>query len=718
MPSTSRYIQITEWALLEYEYSSEEILNSSAKAFKIENAYTDTFQFINGDIALSLTGNVLDRNSVPLSTIGNRWAYTDIDTIIPTIQSDSNLTLTEVTSSLTSNIKYDNVKLHIVSGFNLDGLEGLIANVAFLDRSGVKCDVANYTYRAGESSFNFSTTPLFLGDRLYDKYIEFKVPALSSITTEFNANPANPGNFSYVFSKENEGFIADSLIQFTLHEISTVDETNGNLFFVTGNKYETSFLPADTFGLLAAIIKESDEGDYFEYYATWDNQFPETYVANLNSVGGQWVFIHQLEIYELIGPDSFRTNNMTILQDTELDKPNIFRPVIINSSIAFSFSIDYVMRFFNRANGQQIIRKSSLTSLEPKKYGKEIEKITVSQGYRPVKVYNKIVNSDNISTTTTSFLQNSPAVQQPSITTKYIPTFFDNTNIAISTDGKNTQELDDMIWGQGKAIVLLNEYDNRIRFKLFDRSSSDNELEQLNLTTAAKLRMSFVFDNNEKFYIDSVANNSTIDPTAGEVEFLIISDDSVKILDQKNMNFYIISVDGAGTETVVYQGKYDNFSNRDDVITELDETRSSDIARKLEKLRKQQAELEKRETDINKKLVEQEKLLSLLDLRTSISDSKQIKILDSEETKTRKKLQQENELVNKQKKNLQEQFQEMLNPENRNRAKFRYREIPGNTVDLSVGFRDIRPTIIKPSDPDSTVEKNIDEINIKKSIDK
>ena len=124
------------------------------------------------------------------------------------------------------------------------------------------------------------------------------------------------------------------------------------------------------------------------------------------------------------------------------------------------------------------------------------------------------------------------------------------------------------------------------------------------------------------------------------------------------MNFYIISVDNAGTETVVYQGKYDNFANREDVITELDETRSADISKKLEKLRKQQAELEKREKDINKKLVEQEKLISLLDLRTSIDDSKQIKILDGEETKTRKKLQQENELVSKQKKNLEENRQE------------------------------------------------------------
>ncbi len=727
--ATSRYIQLTDWALLEYEYASEEIANNQAGALKITNEYDDSIQFLNSDLAINLTGNVQDKSSAHQSSAGNRWAFLDIDTIIPTITSDPKLSLTVETTNLTSNIQYDKVKIHIISGFNLDGLDGIIAQTSVTERSGKRVDLSNFTFLSSQSDYVLNPTPVFIGDGLYDKYIEFKVPALSSIQSEYYTNTANVGNFGYIYSSNNEGYVKEGLIDFTLHEITTTDTVNGNQFFITGNKYETSFLPADQFALLGATVKESDEGDYFEYYGTWDNGFMNDYITRLNSAGANWAIIHQLDIFEQIGATSVKTWNTTSLQEFDFDKPNIFRPVVLNSAIASSFSIDYTMRFLNRADGNQILREASVTSFEPNKYGKEIEKITVSQGYRPVKVYNKILSGEE-EASSTSYQQNSPGTFKTQITTRYVPNFFSNTNIAISTTGKDAQELDNSIWGQGKAIILLNIFDNRIRFRVYSRSAGDNELESLDLTTEPSIILSFVYDDGTKKLIEQSVDNDA-DPTSGEVEFLIPAELSVDLLAQENKKFYLTSKGGLDdTETVLYQGSYENFENREDVANKLTDNQESDLDKKISALRVEETKIvelrnslakEQERIDAQKKELEKEREATRLADEQAAADlqnqtntlqqqSKQTQLLLEEQTKQQKELEEQSRAIDEQIKSLQEQLAQQVNDEissnkdKRPNPKWKYREIPGKTYDLSVGFKSVRPKVLKPSKPGTSIE--------------
>lgn len=666
---TSKYIQINDWALLEYVYLSEEIELDEAKSLKITNEYTNEYSFVNNNISKNLTNNVIDNNSIEISTVGNRWAYLDTDTIIPTLDSDSKLNLIDESVNFnSSSIAYDQIKIHIVSGFNLEGLDGIIASVKIKELGGKKISLSNFTYLAGESSFEFNSNPLFLGERLYDKFISFKVPALSSIISNFSANPSNDGSFGYIYSHDNLGPQKNGLIDFTLHEINNTDVQNGNQFFITGDKYEVSFLPADIYGLLGATIRESENGDYYEYFPTFDGGFAENYIANLNDTGGQWVVIHQIEVYEQIGAENIRTNNMTILQENEYDKPNLFRPIILNADVAYSFSIDYTMRFLNKADGQQVIRKSSVTSLEPKKYGREIEKIQVSNGYRPIKVYNKIISSEN---NVQPFSDSSPASFKTITSTKYIPTFYNNTNISISTIGKTSQDLSKNIWEQGEAIILLNEFDNRIRFKVYDKNV-DGELQALNLTNNSNIQLSFILDDRSKIYIESEIVKG-VDPSAGEIEFIIKGDISSKLLNQNNKSFYIISVAGRQeTETVLYQGSYENFSNKSDVIDKINSKLESSIDRKIETLR----DLENNAT--NRRTVQNE---VLSEDRRRIGDSESI----------------DSELVNTTRTQTREQLSEAQGNKN-----FKFREIPGKSVELSSSFRSIKPISENPRSPENT----------------
>ncbi len=719
---SSRYIQITPWALLEYEYANQPISLSSTKATKIQNDYTQSLQFVNGNIALNLTGNVLDRSAVPLSPLRNRWGYTDIDAIVPLIGSDPKLTATDITSTLsTATINYDIVKIHIVSGFNLEGLDGLIAQIQFQDRKDKKVDIANHVFRTGETQVNFNSSPIFLGDRLYDRYIEFKIPALAWANQEFLANPNNTGGFAYNFTSENLGFEPESLILFSLYEINSTQQENGRLFFLTGNKYDVSFLPVDQFGLLGAVIRESNAGDYFEYFATWDNALIENYIANLNSLGGNWAIVHQIDVIEQVGLDFVKTSNFTMLQDSQFDKPIIYRPVIINSGLAFSFSIDYTMRLFNRADGQQIIRRSSFTSYEPKKYGKEIEKITVQQGYRPVKVYNKIVTSESseLQALPASFSENSPGIFRTITDTKYIPTFYNNTNISLTTQGNDSQEIDGIIFGQGKATILLNEYDNRIRFKLYDRRVFDKELEMMDLGSYSNIQLSFVYDGGQKIYIESDLSQD-IDPSTGEVEFLIDSEISGKLLNQTNKRFFLVStsLDGNTDETVLYQGKYENFSNRDNVISAIEAEREKELDKKIKQLEKLKSDIDARNQSLevniqvnqnlisqqeleNQRLnltrIEQQQLIESLDDSRSAAEKARLE-LENQTKIARKKAQQDAEILDKK----TAEYQNLISNSIQNNKVFELKEIPGENADLGSSLKSITPKTIVPSSPSST----------------
>ena len=93
MPGTSSYIQISRYALLEYQYNSELIQFSgtvpSAGGVRLENKYTGSYQFLNNDQSVNLTGNVLDRSAGRMNPIGNKWAYFDIDVSMPIFKTNS-----------------------------------------------------------------------------------------------------------------------------------------------------------------------------------------------------------------------------------------------------------------------------------------------------------------------------------------------------------------------------------------------------------------------------------------------------------------------------------------------------------------------------------------------------------------------------------------------------------------------------------------------------
>lgn len=715
---TSRYIQINSWALLEYEYSNEGV---DSNISKIINKHTGANQFIN-NTDISENKNILDNTALPINSQRNKWFHSDVDNTQSTYLINNDYIEIEdpIEEPYTLNLLYDTIKIHIVSGFNLDGMDGLIAQCQFQCAPEGVIDMSSLVYFNDNEKdlLKFNSSPIFLGDRMYDKTIEFKIPALSYIKSLTLEN-----DFSNIFCKEDSQIKKDGLILFSLYEIDKTEINNLNeIFLSTGNKYEVSFLSEDVYSNLSGIIKESNTGDYFEYYAAYNNNIEDfnNYINNLNAkFNGReiWVVSHLLEVYEYINGIEVKTDNITNFQNTNFGIKNKYRPIILNTG-ADSFEIKYTMRLLNSDNGQQLIRKANIINTNPNKYGENISKINI--GASNIKVYNRVESGDNIDVTSAiNHIDSMPIIfdkpdniievpgepGEPTIIyktkyeniikTKYIPTYYNQTNISLSTTGNNAQELNNNIFGQGSAILFLNEYDNIIRFKLYDKKINKAEFNTLNITTFSNIRLSFILDDGQKIYIKQTKSYD-IDPLAGEIEFLINSDISYKLLNIKDKRFFIISdsEDGQADESVVYQGIFENFSNRNDVINEYNKRKEIDINKSIIKLQELNDEIDLKTKELNKNILLYQNLIDQNNINInkggSVETDMHRKIED-----VRRVARQETEILSR--KTLE--TKEYINKSIQNNKGFILKEIPGEDLDLGSSITQISPKITTPSNP-------------------
>jgi hypothetical protein len=590
MPGTSTYIQVAEYALLEYTYSSETISTTQAKALRLYNNYTREYQFLNNAQATALTGNVLDYSAVMVSKESNKWGYLDVDSVSPIISIDPNITVSDISASLSPNLKYDKVKLHLLSGYDFQGIDGLILALKWnqwtaTGTGGTPFTAGAQVYLKGDPQVKFSLVPFFLGDRLYDRYIEFKIPSLAEVNFDFWNSPIAPNTFGFQYTFNNTGFLQEGQINVSLYEITTTQIENGNRYFITGNYYETSFNQADLYSYISAVVRENPEFDYIEYFPTWNGEFMEDYINLLNEAGGDWAVVNQIEVYEQLGPAFLNTFSMTSLQTTALNAPVAFRPIIRNASLAITFTIEYTMRLLNKANGQEIVRKATFTSNEPKKYGAQIQKINVLEGYRPVKVYNKIVKVSEADVETSVQYVGTPTVMTQNV---YVNSYYDVNYISVdsTTDiGSIPGGVGQTVFPQGMNTIFINKFDNYVKFKIFTKSADKKQNVSLNLSSnGMNIKLAFILDDESKIYIDPTQDQAAADPGAGEVLFRIDDSISTKLLGGKQREYYIVNKNDKGDEVLIYSGKFANQSERSKITRNQTSSMLSSLQQQVQSL--------------------------------------------------------------------------------------------------------------------------------------
>jgi len=551
----SKYVLLNDFLLLEYEFNRDGQETVLSDAFVVDTCIGLTKAFYESNNAIGLTNNALKLNSIPTNTQRTSWL---IDTDTPEITYQSFWSDSSV--QISQPYKCDTIKLHVIAGYNFEDVGGFLLQVRADSENGL-VDLSNFTYIKQLSGseigdvIKFSPNTLFLGNRFYDKYIEFKVPSVHELG--LNTPSTLLGDtlgvknlsdvyitYSTIFDVIKGEFVLDEIINVQLPVESVADKFN-------------------------CFIAESTEGDYIEYYATWENDIIGEYMGEIESGrirlytsnnpndnyesfvdsygpnARKWVIIHEIDVLEQIPPStSLLTQRFSFTQDSNFSEPNYFRPILKNSDIDATYMIQYTCRLVNRMDGTQIIRKASFSSNNPKKYGLRFTRLNVDN-IIPYKIFNKIESEKpNIN------MGSSPEK------VKYVKVFYDTVSVVMNAFNE--------VFPQGTGPLFLKSYDSVYKFK-FEKIDTNGNKVNVDLSGAYNYALLFKLDDNTKIEI-SPTYSTNMNTTIGEIEFKITEDQSSILQKQKKNTYSIIIKNPNGTSYTFYEGVYYPLSRQDEVI--------------------------------------------------------------------------------------------------------------------------------------------------------
>lgn len=447
---SSRFIQLSPQILVEYIYADQaNPLTFNTGTYPIEimrDAYTNGSYFFNTDSVSATMGNYRDISVAAIDENRTKYAYLNTDVGTPYNDFDSNLTDTASlpqTFSPNLDIVYDRIKVHFVAGFTFENFDGIIFEITVPRRDSVQLNLSSINFLKSDTPV-FNPDPFLLADKLYSTYIEWRIPSLFFMNNSFLTS--DPNGLGYRLT-EGQGFLGAPPINIKALGISTTTIENGYSIYDVEEINSASILNRDIYDLLFAQVVESTGGDYFELSGQVEGSTLANFIAQLNSSGGDYIVFHELTISEQIGTSFVQTSSQVFTQTTNFDEPILFRPIILNSSVAVSFAINYVLRLYNRVDNTQIIKNARLVSFETKKYGRRLVKINLGTVPTVANVYNKIESNTGqqivIGGETNAGLTSNQIDEKIVVKTQYVTSFRDRLNVKAAISPAKIQNIDD-----------------------------------------------------------------------------------------------------------------------------------------------------------------------------------------------------------------------------------------------------------------------------------
>lgn len=583
---TSRFVSLSQYCVAEYMFDQLGSIDFYTDDFiLLENNTADIHQIVNDDSSYSSTKNIKDLTVTPIGQ--NTFVYLDSEKIPDYLSYDANITQTTLSGY---NVVMDKVRFHFVAGFDFDDFRALILSIKHLENNGKNNLFANILLAPetiGEL-ISFNPKPLFLGNALYDRYIDILVPSIKNINEDYRT-ALNPSTTFVAAITPNQigstGFIYNNPISIGLAECGikkTIFTEIGQTYdaYEVTEFYEASLSQSNEFDNVGAYINEASNGDFIEFYLTFNSGFPSDLIGILNrrNPADDWVIIHQISVFEQVGTSFLNTSRFVFFQEDRYDEPNVFRPVLRNANEAVSMSIDYLVRLTNRRNGEQIIREGSFTLLSPKKYGRKLITMPLLDKPQSQIIYNKIVkkNFEASSLFVEPEFANQPisptveTVTNIVTQTEYVPIFFNNNNISVSTPSSVisiTDSSEEIIFGPGKLRFVISPFDNVIKLKVYTRNTSSKSKTPIPLDlniNSAKYRLVFETSSG-KIAIDNANNAQLENLSTGVIAFNVSKKDSESIVQSKVRTVYLVAVSQEGKETLIYTGEWRRATEQADV---------------------------------------------------------------------------------------------------------------------------------------------------------
>jgi len=538
-----------------YQYTYDDFIGGKITVQNTANPLYATADEETGNDIKTGVGQVERYQAVSADTAGSKYALLDstnnyIDNNVDWTGDDSTTIDQADAVDIPSNtITYDTVRLHLKSGYSFAarGYQGFLFQVAAPRVSGVRSYFTSIVY-LNSSSFEIQNPkPFIIGETLYSKFIEVKIPSLVNM---------DPGFANWFFGTGADAVDPTANYEITYKLIDSFETSTGFDYINTGEEVTLTLSREDEYANITAVLQPASDGDYFEMYGAINGSIVEfdNYInGRIQTQGDDITVFHDISVYEQIASFFDKTYEMSIVQAENFDQSIPFRPVIQNSSNAVAYNIDYTLRIYNEKNNSQIVKRASFTSYEIGKYGKSLRKVNLPSSNRLFKIYNTLPNvleSREISS-------NLNALPQTQV--RFVPTFIERMNIV--TGSTNVTIIDNEVidsseityFADGQSNLMLSPYDNFIKFKIAKKDG--DSLIAISLEGADKVILDI-----SGATIENQMNYDDVDLSQGEVMFKVTQDQATTAKSLQNASTapvtYTISIMNGSTKTLVHHGTY------------------------------------------------------------------------------------------------------------------------------------------------------------------
>jgi hypothetical protein len=556
--TTSKFVQLTPYLLMEYMYASSPtpetyFTNSGGTPVgynKMVNGYKgNSVQVYNLDSNFPITHNTSQNSVVSISE--NSFVTLNSNLITPFNEYSDKLTKSNdlpVNFLYNLSVVYDTVRYHLRAGYVFQNIDGAILSIEYQDANSSYVTFSQIILRKGtDQDYVLNPNPVTIGADIYDKYFEIKIPSLKNMNDTYIATAPSfqSQSLGALLSASGRGFYINAPMRISLWQIQSIDTYVGYERYNCARAALLSLEQLDPFGNIGAVIQESQQGQFFEYFATDEEGFVEDFILFQNSIGNSYYINHSIEVLEQIGAALIETTRFESVQTSAYDTPNYYRPIVRNAAFSSAFTLRYTMTLVNNKDQSRTVRIATYTSTDPGKWGTTITPIQLNKNPQALKIYNRVYSQPQINIGSSNELQPKEVFKFSNVYIQQNYVTSSTTSLALQ-DGVLVEDngtSQNIALGSGKLAITISPFDNYYKFK-FLKGGTDGNPVAVDLSSSSYY-ICFIDNNGKKNYIPAILDTTLASPSSGEIAFKVDETNSSKIILFEDDRFFITI--GAGT---------------------------------------------------------------------------------------------------------------------------------------------------------------------------
>lgn len=525
----------------------------------------------------------------------------------------------------TGDLPYDTVRIHILTGYVFNDIEGFNLRIKARQRTfnkstdasvvninNTEAIISSFTFHKGTMGkvVEFNPNPIYMTERFYDRYIEFKIPSIYTLAINnpnkkntLDTSTFNPGAAEIEINKDLYSLMDLSQDSDVIFEFANIgdDSFKAKTLLNTGSNEGEFHLGS----VVRATLPFSSNGDYFnvvleeledsgmlKYGAVWgspnskfisyinnsimnniesgaipmynsgfkdENDGWESFSEIYGTEARHWVIVHDLFInYKYYQIESSQSDSL-ISKEERFNFTETFNSLGgQESNGGYSYLFRPVVQHMQNYECKEVDILYTAKLLNRMNGACIIRSGSMSIFDAEAKFGENAyrLNVDNIANWTIFNKNNvmSPTINagaSGNVITKYIREFYDTTSIQMQDSAEGTYYNTNEV----QIIIYQAAHNYKFEFVVTDPKTGTVRYMDLSGPYTYILRAKDVNGNN----IDiTPTQSSNMNKTAGQLEFKISEAAAMKMLEvpEENRRFYVLCKNVDGSNTSMFAGNY------------------------------------------------------------------------------------------------------------------------------------------------------------------